>query len=83
MPASGEREFLNAPSLKAQGVLLTPEQMAQFTGRRKKSLQIAWLEQNGLRKNVHYFVNAEGYPQAFDSLLPVRNLTDFELGEVR
>lgn len=54
-----------------------------FTGRKKKSLQIEWLEQNGLRRNIHYFVNAAGYPQIFESLLPVKHLTDFELGEVR
>lgn len=57
--------------------------MVLFTGRKKKSLQIEWLEQNGLRRNIHYFVNAAGYPQIFESLLPVKHLTDFELGEVR
>ena len=57
--------------------------MVQLTGRKKPSLQIAWLEQNGLRKGVHYFVNAAGYPQVLETLLPVKGITDFELGEVR
>lgn len=63
--------------------LLTPQQMVQLTGRKKKSLQVEWLEKQGLRKGVHFYVNAEGYPQVLDTLLPVKNLADFELGEVR
>lgn len=55
----------------------------QLTGRKKPSLQVAWLEGNGLRKGVHYFVNAAGYPQVLDTLLPVKGITEFELGNVR
>lgn len=63
--------------------LLTPPQMVQLTGRKKPSLQIAWLEAQGLRRGVHFFVNAAGYPQVLDTLLPIKGLQDFELGEVR
>ncbi len=35
------------------------------------------------REGVHYFVNAAGYPQVLETLLPVKGITDFELGEVR
>lgn len=63
--------------------LLTPEQMVRFTGRRKKSLQIAWLEAQGFRQGIHFFVNAAGYPQVLETLLPIKGVTDFELGEVR
>ena len=59
--------------------LLTPEQIVQLTGRRKKSLQIQWLKEN----RIPYYVNAAGYPQVLESLLPAANLSDFELGEVR
>lgn len=31
--------------------LLTPKQMEQFTGRKKPSLQIAWLERQGRAAN--------------------------------
>lgn len=64
-------------------MLLTPAQVVQLTGRKKKSLQVAWLEGQGLRKGVHFYVNAEGYPQVLDTLLPIKHLTEFELGEVR
>jgi hypothetical protein len=63
--------------------LLTSEEMVQLTGRRKPSKQIAWLKDKGLRENVHFFVNAAGYPQVLDTLLPIKHLRDFELGEVR
>jgi hypothetical protein len=63
--------------------LLTPQQVVQLTGRKKPSLQIAWLEQQGLRKGVHFYVNAAGYPQVLDTLLPIKHLQEFELGEVR
>lgn len=59
--------------------LLTPEQVVQLTGRRKKSLQVAWLREN----KIPHYVNAEGYPQVLESLLPTADLSDFELGEVR
>jgi hypothetical protein len=59
--------------------LLSPEQIVQLTGRRKKSLQIQWLKEN----KIPHYVNAEGYPQVLESLLPAANLSDFELGEVR
>ena len=62
--------------------LLTPAQMVQLTGRKKPKLQIAWLEQQGLRRGIHFFVNAAGYPQVLETLLPVKAITDFELGEV-
>lgn len=64
-------------------MLLTPEQVAQFTGRKKPSLQIAWLEQQGLKRNIHFWVNAAGYPQILDTLLPIKGISEFELGEVR
>ena len=60
-------------------MLLTPEQVVQLTGRRKKSLQIAWLKEN----KIPHYVNAEGYPQVLSAMLPVSHLSDFELGEVR
>lgn len=63
-------------------MLLTPAQVQQLTGRKKPSLQIAWLESQGLRRGVHFYVNAAGYPQVLDTLLPIKNLQDFELGEV-
>lgn len=53
--------------------------MVQLTGRRKKSLQVAWLKE----KNIPHYVNAEGHPQVFESLLPTAVLSEFELGEVR
>ena len=60
-------------------MLLTPEQVVQLTGRRKKSLQIAWLKEN----KIPHYVNAEGHPQVLSTMLPVAHLSDFELGEVR
>lgn len=59
--------------------LLTPQQVVQLTGRKKKSLQIQWLKDN----KIPFYVNAEGYPQVLDNLLPTAHLSDFELGEVR
>lgn len=60
-------------------MILSPEQMVRLTGRRRKSLQIDWLRKN----HVPHYVNAEGHPVVLDSLLPIRHLTDFQLGEVR
>jgi hypothetical protein len=59
--------------------LLTPSQMVQLTGRRKKSLQVQWLKHN----KIPFYVNAEGYPQVLETMLPTADLSDFELGEVR
>ena len=64
-------------------MLLTPEQMVQLTGWKKPSKQIAWLEQQGLRRGIHFYVNGSGYPQVLDTLLPNKHMTEFELGEVR
>jgi hypothetical protein len=63
--------------------LLTPAEVVQLTGRRKPSLQIAWLEAQGLRKGVHFYVNASGYPQVLDTLLPIKHVQEFELGDVQ
>lgn len=59
--------------------LLTPPQIVQLTGRKKKSLQVAWLKAN----KIPHYLNAEGYPQVFESLVPAKHLGEFELGEVR
>lgn len=59
--------------------LLTPIQVEQLTGRKKKSLQVAQLE----KMKIPYYLNAEGYPQVFESLVPAKHLGEFELGEVR
>lgn len=59
--------------------LLTPAQMVQLTGRRKKSLQVQWLKDH----HIPYYLNAAGYPQVFESLVPAAHVSDFELGEVR
>ncbi len=59
--------------------LLTPQQVVQLTGRKKKSLQVAWLKAN----KIPHYVNAAGYPQVLESLLPVADLSEFEIGEVR
>ena len=58
--------------------LLTPQQVVQLTGRKKKSLQVAWLKQ----QKIPYYLNAAGYPQVFESLVPAKHLGEFELGEV-
>lgn len=50
----------------------------QLTGRKKKSLQIAWLEKH----HIPYYPNAAGYPQVFESLVPAKHMGEFELGEV-
>lgn len=59
--------------------LLTPEQVVQLTGRRKKSLQVQWLKDH----KIPHYINAAGYPQVFTNLIPTAALSDFELGEVR
>lgn len=59
--------------------LLTPQQVVQLTGRKKKSLQVAWLDAH----KIPFYLNAAGYPQVFESLVPAKHLGDFELGEVR
>lgn len=70
----------NGSHLKHDEVmLLTSVQIVQLTGRKKKSLQVQWLKEN----KVPHFVNAEGYPQVFESLIPTKHLGEFELGEVR
>ena len=58
--------------------LLTPAEIVQLTGRKKKSLQVEWLRQN----KIPHYVNAEGHPQVLESLLPAADLSSFELGEV-
>lgn len=58
--------------------------MKRFTGRSKPSLQIEVLAKKyGLREGVHFYVNAAGYPQVLDTLLPIKHVQEFELGEVR
>lgn len=59
--------------------LLTPQQVVQLTGRKKKSLQVAWLKTH----KIPHYLNAAGYPQVFESLVPAKHLGEFELGEVR
>lgn len=59
--------------------LLTPPQMVQLTGRRKKSLQVQWLRE----QKIPFYLNADGYPQVFESLVPAKHMGEFELGEVR
>ena len=51
----------------------------QLTGRKKKSLQVQWLKAN----KIPHYVNAAGYPQVLESLLPTADLSEFEIGEVR
>lgn len=58
--------------------LLTPQQVVQLTGRKKKSLQVAWL----IKNKIPYYPNAAGYPQVFESLVPAKHKGEFELGEV-
>lgn len=59
-------------------MLLTPAQVVQLTGRKKKSLQVLWLVEH----KIPHYVNAEGYPQVFESLIPAKHFGEFELGEV-
>ena len=58
--------------------LLTPQQIVQLTGRKKKSLQVEWLVAN----KIPHYLNAAGYPQVFESLVPAKHAGEFELGEV-
>ena len=58
--------------------LLTREQMVQLTGRKKKSLQVVWLKAN----KIPHYLNANGDPQVFESLVPAKHADTFELGEV-
>lgn len=58
--------------------LLTPQQVVQLTGRKKKSQQVQWLKDN----KIPHYVSASGYPQVFESLVPAKHLGEFELGEV-
>ena len=60
-------------------MLLSPAQVVQLTGRKKKSLQVQWLKDN----KIPHYLNAEGYPQVFESLIPSKHMGEFELGEVR
>ena len=60
-------------------MLLTPAQVVQLTGRKKKSLQAEWLT----AQKIPYYLNAAGYPQVFESLVPAKHKGEFELGEVR
>lgn len=49
-----------------------------MTGRKKKSLQVAWLKE----QKIPHYLNAAGYPQVFESLVPAKHMGEFELGEV-
>lgn len=60
-------------------MLLTPAQVVQLTGRKKKSQQVQWLKDN----KIPHYVSASGYPQVFESLVPAKHLGEFELGEVQ